>query len=117
MQMQPLAHLESPFFSPAHRELAAGAQDWAREHLGAVGHSEEVAAVDAQCRRVVAALGRAGFLRYCIRAEDGGAFADFDVRSLALLREVLAWHDPLADFAFAMQGLAVLLSHSRAPRS
>jgi len=105
MQMQPLAHLESPFFSPAHRELAACAQDWAREHLGAVGHSEEVAAVDAQCRRVVAALGRAGFLRYCIRAEDGGAFADFDVRSLALLREVLAWHDPLADFAFAMQGL------------
>jgi alkylation response protein AidB-like acyl-CoA dehydrogenase len=50
-------------------------------------------------------LGSAGFLRYCIRAQDGGVLADFDVRSLAILRETLAWHDPLADFAFAMQGL------------
>jgi acyl-CoA dehydrogenase len=31
--------------------------------------------------------------------------ATFDVRSLALIRETLARHDPLADFAFAMQGL------------
>ena len=28
-----------------------------------------------------------------------------DVRSIALLREVLAYHAGLADFAFAMQGL------------
>jgi acyl-CoA dehydrogenase len=31
--------------------------------------------------------------------------AEFDVRSLALIRETLAWHNGLADFAFAMQGL------------
>jgi acyl-CoA dehydrogenase len=31
--------------------------------------------------------------------------AQFDVRALALIRETLAWHDGLADFAFAMQGL------------
>jgi len=31
--------------------------------------------------------------------------AEFDVRALALIRETLAWHDGLADFAFAMQGL------------
>ena len=40
-------------------------------------------------------------MRYCIRGADGGALADIDVRSLALIRETLAWHDPLADFAFA----------------
>ena len=29
----------------------------------------------------------------------------FDVRTLCLARETLAYHDGLADFAFAMQGL------------
>jgi acyl-CoA dehydrogenase len=40
----------------------------------------------------------------------------FDVRALALIRETLAWHDGLADFAFAMQGLgsgAITLAGSR----
>jgi len=40
----------------------------------------------------------------------------FDVRSLALIRETLARHDALADFAFAMQGLgsgAISLAGSR----
>jgi len=40
-----------------------------------------------------------------VRADDGGAAADFDVRSIALIRESLARFDGLADFAFAMQGL------------
>jgi acyl-CoA dehydrogenase len=37
-------------------------------------------------------------------ASEGGS-ANFDVRSLALIRETLARHDALADFVFAMQGL------------
>jgi acyl-CoA dehydrogenase len=35
----------------------------------------------------------------------GSKSPTFDVRSLALIRETLARHDALADFAFAMQGL------------
>jgi acyl-CoA dehydrogenase len=41
-------------------------------------------------------------------ASSGGSSSGppaFDVRSLALIRETLARHDALADFAFAMQGL------------
>jgi acyl-CoA dehydrogenase len=41
-------------------------------------------------------------------ASSGGSSGGpptFDVRSLALIRETLARHDALADFAFAMQGL------------
>lgn len=38
-------------------------------------------------------------------AAAGGAGAAFDVRALALIRETLAYHNGLADFAFAMQGL------------
>ena len=34
-----------------------------------------------------------------------GAISEFDVRTLAIAREILAWHDGLADLAFAMQGL------------
>ena len=34
-----------------------------------------------------------------------GCSASFDVRTLCLARETLAFHDGLADFAFAMQGL------------
>ena len=35
----------------------------------------------------------------------GGTSLDFDARAICLLREILAEHDGLADFAFAMQGL------------
>ena len=48
---------------------------------------------------------RPGSTRYCVRREFGGALADFDARAICLIRETLAYHDGLADFAFAMQGL------------
>jgi acyl-CoA dehydrogenase len=50
-------------------------------------------------------LGEGGWLRYCVPAAYGGVHEALDVRSLALIRETLARHDGLADFAFAMQGL------------
>lgn len=114
------AHLEWPFFGPEHRELAARLRAWSAEHLSAALHSEESHAVDATCRELVRSLGAAGFTRYCVRAADGGALAEFDVRAIALVREQLAWHDGLADFAFAMQGLgsgAISLAGSPAQRS
>jgi acyl-CoA dehydrogenase len=103
--MQSLAHLDVPFFAAEHRELAARVRAFAHARIGDAPHAEDQDATDAACHRAVADLGRAGFLRYCIRAEDGGELRDFDVRSLALIRETLAWHDALLDFAFAMQGL------------
>jgi acyl-CoA dehydrogenase len=105
--MRPLAHLDDPCFTDAHRALAARARGWAQQHLGASGaeNPEDRTAVDARCRRLVRELGQAGFLEVAVRAEGTGDEQDFDVRSLALLRETLAWHDALADFTFAMQGL------------
>jgi alkylation response protein AidB-like acyl-CoA dehydrogenase len=97
--------LHWPFFGEEHRRLAAEVEDWARASLAGGAHPTERTAVDARCRELVAALGKAGFLRHCIRAADGGAAAEFDARSICLVRETLAHHDGLADFAFAMQGL------------
>ncbi len=97
--------LQWPFLGDEHRQLAAEAEDWAAANLATAPHPEGRAAVDARCRELVAALGKAGFLRHCVRAADGGASAEFDARSICLLREAFAYRDGLADFAFAMQGL------------
>lgn len=94
-----------PFFGPEHRIAAELVTKWSEEHLLGASHGESRAEVDAQARRFVAALGAAGITRYCVRAEHGGALQEFDSRAICLIRETLAYHDGLADFAFAMQGL------------
>jgi acyl-CoA dehydrogenase len=50
-------------------------------------------------------LGNGGWLKYSAIDPDGASAQALDVRSLCLIRETLARHDALADFAFAMQGL------------
>jgi acyl-CoA dehydrogenase len=50
-------------------------------------------------------LGAGGWLRHAVPAGYGGMSARLDSRSLCLIRETLARHAGLADFAFAMQGL------------
>jgi acyl-CoA dehydrogenase len=101
--------LQWPFFSPAHRELAERVDRWAEQRFprGDAGsaHPEDQASVDARCRALVRDLGSAGWTRYSVPFAPEGPVAEFDVRALALIRETLAWHDGLADFAFAMQGL------------
>ncbi|WP_435659918.1 acyl-CoA dehydrogenase family protein [Leisingera caerulea] len=89
--------LEWPFFEDRHRALAAELDNWAGANLGGIDHSD----TDAACRALVAALGEAGWTRHS-GAEAGETL---DVRTLCLIRETLARHDGLADFAFAMQGL------------
>ncbi|MGB4789780.1 MAG: acyl-CoA dehydrogenase family protein [Lentibacter algarum] len=95
--MADTSFLDWPFFEPRHRELAERLDTWAEAELGGIDHSD----VDAACRELVTALGRDGWL------EHSGAEGDtrLDVRTLCLIRETLARHDGLADFAFAMQGL------------
>jgi acyl-CoA dehydrogenase len=90
------AHYDWPFLEERHATLAREAEGWAGHHLA---HAHDPDA-DAVCRRLVRDLGKAGFLKYCAPGTD-----HFDVRSIALLREVLAYHAGLADFAFVMQGL------------
>ncbi|HEX7114891.1 MAG TPA: acyl-CoA dehydrogenase family protein [Steroidobacter sp.] len=94
-----------PFFGPEHRAVAELAGTWSRNHLGNASHGESRDEVDARCRQLVGTMGKAGLTRYCVRAEHGGALENFDSRAICLMRETLAYHDGLADFAFAMQGL------------
>ncbi|MGB7034260.1 MAG: acyl-CoA dehydrogenase family protein [Xanthobacteraceae bacterium] len=87
-----------PFFTDSHRELAAAIESWCETNLPA-DHGD----IDAACHDLVQKLGRDGFLLHT--APDPDAPAPLDVRTLCLIRETLARHDGLADFAFAMQGL------------
>jgi acyl-CoA dehydrogenase len=96
------SYLDWPFFDAAHRVLSAALEEWAAAHLGGQHHDGDV---DAACRALVKALGDSGWLRYAVPKSHGGALDQLDSRSLCLIRETLARHDGLADFAFAMQGL------------
>jgi acyl-CoA dehydrogenase len=91
-----------PFFDDAHRKLAADLERWCAANLRDNNHDGDV---DAACRHLVTQLGEAGWLRYCLPSAYGGALPQLDSRALCLLRETLAYHDGLADFSFAMQGL------------
>ena len=93
-----------PFFDDIHQQLAHELQTWCTSHLP-VDEPETRNDVDARCRELVAALGSAGWLRYCVSASQGGALPHLDSRALCIIRETLAYHTGLADFAFAMQGL------------
>jgi acyl-CoA dehydrogenase len=92
--------LSWPFFDDRHRALAGGIESWCASNLSpAHGRGD----LDAACRDLVRRLGRDGWLVHT--APDPHATALLDVRTLCLMRETLARHDALADFAFAMQGL------------
>lgn len=97
--MADTSFLTWPFFEDRHRSLAASLDVWAAKHLAGLDHSD----TDAACCALVAALGGDGWLKHAaIDPEEKGAL---DVRALCIIRETLARHDGLADFAFAMQGL------------
>jgi acyl-CoA dehydrogenase len=97
------AHLALPFFDDVHRDLGQRLADWMPQQH--VDESDDRQA----CKDWVQLLGANQWLRYCVPAGKdgalGGALEKLDSRALVILRETLAFHSPLADFAFAMQGL------------
>ncbi|OZI69372.1 acyl-CoA dehydrogenase family protein [Bordetella genomosp. 1] len=103
--MRDSSWLDWPFFEDHHRTLAHELDAWCESNLGHVEHHD----ADASCRKLVAALGKAGWLRYCVPAGADGAWGgrlpQVDSRAVCILRETLARHEGLADFALAMQGL------------
>ena len=99
----PTTHLALPFFEETHRDLGNKLAAWVPAQQ--VDESDDRRA----CKEWVRLLGDGGWLRYCVPAGVegalGGALERLDSRALVILRETLAFHSPLADFAFAMQGL------------
>jgi len=100
--MADTSYLKWPFFEAHHARLAQSLDAWARQNI-AHSHGPDV---DAECRQLVKALGEAGWLRHAVAGTAyGGAGEHIDTRAICLIRETLARHSGLADFAFAMQGL------------
>ena len=96
------AHLQWPFFEDHHRTLAAELDVWAAASVAHI-HSDDN---DADCKQLVSLLGEAGWLRHAVAGQAfGGQGETVDTRTICLLRETLARHNGLADFAFALQGL------------
>ena len=96
------SYLKWPFFDARHEQLARELDAWAANHI-AQEHGHDV---DAECRKLVKQLGDAGWLRHAVAgAAFGGVGEQIDTRAICLIRETLARHSGLADFAFAMQGL------------
>jgi acyl-CoA dehydrogenase len=114
--MSDRSFLAWPFFEERHRALVTEI-----EQLSGISDSlTDHADVDAKCRRLVRGLADAEILRHTVPAAYGGASERLDVRTLCLVRETLAHSEPLADFAFAMQGLgsgAISLFGSEEQRS
>ena len=98
--MSDRSFLQWPFFEAAHRDLADHVDAWATAELADLDHSN----VDEACKALVKALGEAGWLKLSA-VDPADENSKIDVRSLCIMRETLARHDGLADFAFAMQGL------------
>jgi len=109
-------YLEWPFFEARHAALEARLDEWAAREVGR--HHD--ADVDGACRRLVRQLGGGGWLRHAVAGTaHGGEGEVIDTRAICLIRETLARHNGLADFAFAMQGLgagAISLHGSAAQR-
>ena len=92
-----MTDLSWPFYDDHHREVLDWADDWCLANP--VDHGD----IDAECRRLVRSLGQVPLLQLLNPYSSSG----YQVRSMGLVRERLAYHSGLADFAFAMQGLGL----------
>jgi acyl-CoA dehydrogenase len=95
-------HLSWPFLGLEHGAFAAELDAFvASGALDGLDHHD----TDDTCRTLVRRLGAEGLLRACVPKAYGGLTDPLESRRICLARETLAYHNGLADFAFAMQGL------------
>ena len=103
--MADTTYLDWPFLEPRHKELALSLERWARDNIDDAPHARGQETDDA-CIGLVRKLGAADWIRYAVGGTAwGGSAETIDTRGICLIRETLARHSGLADFAFAMQGL------------
>jgi acyl-CoA dehydrogenase len=99
-------------FRARHRELARTLDAGPQAHCVTRPRPD----VDAECR-ARQAWAQGGWLRHAVGGKaHGGAQESIDTRAICLIRETLARHSGLADFAFAMQGLGSGAISLPAPR-
>src|SRR5205085_8143553 len=96
-----------PFFTPEHRNLAAGIAQFVAQEIEPYAGAEND--VESVARQFVNVLAGAGILKYAV------AESKIDIRSLCLIREELAYSSALADLAFVMQGLGTYAIAKAAP--
>lgn len=103
--MSDTSYLDWPFFDDTHRAFARDLARAAAKETPAWEHLIAHETVDVASATLARRFGQAGWLKHVVPAPHGGARDTLDVRTLCLARETLAYHNGLADFAFAMQGL------------
>jgi len=91
--------VKDPYLEPRHEALADKVRDLGEKHLRGMAQDESDPA--GRTRAVAERLGASGILAAAVPPPHGA----MDLRSLVVVREVLAYYSSLADTAFAMQGL------------
>ncbi len=94
-----------PLLAESHLEVATEIEDFARREIRPLPPQHTDAAARVQARQILHLLGQAGWCRYAVPSEFGGAAPTTDLRACCLIREALAAASPLADSVFALQNL------------
>ncbi|MEU9097723.1 acyl-CoA dehydrogenase family protein [Streptomyces sp. NPDC048361] len=94
--------LALPFYEERHRASAVQLADWCAGHAG-LWSRPLAQAPEKAGREILSALGSAGWLGFLDPASGSTAG---DYRSICVAREILAYADDLADFAFSIQALS-----------
>ena len=93
------------FLDDSHVALAGRVDGFAAERLRTLPAAEDDEAARRQAREVLGFMGEAGWSRFAVPAEYGGATEGNDLRACCLIREAVAAASPLADAVFALQCL------------
>ncbi len=102
-----LSHLRWPFFSESHLRLAGAFETWASGHLHEFQQEEGGDGVAA--RKIFELLAQSGWLQKTLMTQTSPHDAPkIDLRSVCLLREILAYSSAMADVALSEPWLGIL---------
>jgi acyl-CoA dehydrogenase len=100
---------ETPFFSTEQRNFAAQVAQYVTHGIGP--YLEEATDTEGRFRAALGWLARSDFLRYAVAMPE----RPLEARVVSLMRDILAYHSPIADLAFVMQGLGTYPIYLAAP--